>query len=756
MMTRASRAHVANIAGLAVAVWLAARPANVRAQATTVDVTVDATAAGTPLERVWPYHGYDEVNYTTTADGKSLLAALGAAHTAPAYIRAHFLLNTGNGTPSLKWGSTNVYTEDASGNPVYSWTLMDGIMDSITGAGTLPLVEIGFMPQALSTKPTPYMDSGVGALDGGCFYPPKDYTKWSNLIKAWVMHESARYPNVESRWLWELWNEPDIAYWKGTFADYAKLYDYTEAAIHQVLPNAQFGGPAVATGNSSFMTQFLQHCASGTNAATGGTGARLDLISFHAKGGTTISGGHVEMNMGNQLRLHQSGMNAIAAVAAFKQKPIYITEADPDSCAACPVSSTPANAYRNSPAYGAYEVAMMKRTLELEARIGVKLGGVMAWAFTFPGTAYFAGYRALTTNGINLPVMGAFKLLGALDGTRLPVTSSGALSLDSILTNGVRGQADIDAMATLNGQKVQVLVWNYHDDLVTAAAAPVRLSVKVPASFGTRLAVSNLRVDDTHGDAYTVWTSQGSPASPSATQIAALKAAMDPAALTVDQTVDATGGSAVVTFDLPRFGISLLTLAPTVIPGDAGADAGADAARDATGSERPADGGTGAAGAGGSGGSGAAGGGGGAGAGGRGGGAAAAGGEGGAAGTGGGAGTAGSAGGSGAGDSGGTTSGGAGAGGTGGRGGGSVTDAAAAGSSGGATGPKAGGCACSAGANAAPASWLAIACLGLMVSARRSRTAHRRRGEASHHRQLRQRLQRLIVSRRRRRRGLPA
>ena len=27
-------------------------------------------------------------------------------------------------------------------------------------------------------------------------------------------------------------------------------------------------------------------------------------------------------------------------------------------------------------------------------------------------------------------------------------------------------------MATLNGQQIQVLVWNYHDDLVTAAASP--------------------------------------------------------------------------------------------------------------------------------------------------------------------------------------------------------------------------------------------------------------------------------------------
>ena len=128
-------------------------------------------------------------------------------------------------------------------------------------------------------------------------------------------------------------------------------------------------------------------------------------------------------------------------------------------------------------------------------------------------------------------MLGAFKLLGALDGTRLPVTSSGALTLDAILNNSVRGQADVDAMATINGQKVQVLVWNYHDDLVTAAAASVQLTVKVPASFGARVTVTHLRVDDTHGDAYTVWMSQGSPATPSAAQIAALQQAMDPAPL---------------------------------------------------------------------------------------------------------------------------------------------------------------------------------------------------------------------------------
>jgi xylan 1,4-beta-xylosidase len=547
-----------------------------------VTVSVDATAGGAPLERVWPFHGYDEINYTTTPEGSALLRTIAAAHTAPVHVRSHFLLNTGDGTPAVKWGSTNVYTEDAAGNPIYSWTLTDGIMDTITGAGAFPFVEIGFMPEALSTHPTPYRNSSTTMLDGGCFYPPTDYAKWGDLVRTWAAHADARYPDVAASWLWELWNEPDYPYWNATFDEYAKLYDYTESALHAAIPDARLGGPAVAAAAGVFLTQFLRHCATGTNAVTGATGTRLDLITFHAKGGVTVVGDHVEMSLGNQLRLHRAGFNSVAAIAQFKQTPIYVTEADPDGCAACPASDTPADAYRNSTAYGAYEVAMMKRSLELEAQIGVKLGGLLTWAFTFPGTPYFAGYRTLATNGINLPVMSAFKLLGRLAGDRVPVTSSGARTLDDILANGVRADADIDALATLNGDAVQILVWNYHDDIVTVAATPVHLAVTVPARFGPHVRVSHLRVDESHGDAYTVWVAQGKPASPSPAQIAALQAAMDPSLLAPDRTTAvAADGSVGVDFDLPRFGLSLVTLTPSSGADDGGTDVdgGGDAGR---------------------------------------------------------------------------------------------------------------------------------------------------------------------------------
>jgi len=533
-----------------------------------VNVSVDATAGGTPLERIWAFHGWDEINDTTQPEGQALLAAIVAAHTAPVHVRNHFLFNTGDGTPAVKWGSTDVYTEDAAGLPVYDWRITDGILDTITGAGAFPFVELGFMPQALSTQPTPYMNSSPTALDGGCFYPPTDYGKWADLIRTWAAHASQRYPDAAGSWLWELWNEPDIGYWKGTTADYEKLYDTTEAALHQVLPDAQLGGPAVAGAGSLFLTDFLKHCASGTNAVTGAIGTRLDLVTFHAKGGVEIAGDHVEMNLGSQLRQHQAGFSAVAAVAAFKQTPIYVTEADPDGCAACPLSSTPADAYRLSPAYGAYELAMMKHSLELEAQVGVKLGGLLTWAFTFPGTPYFAGYRALATNGVDLPVMAAFQLLGRLSGERLPLASSGARPLSDILASSVRGDPDVDGLAARDGDVVQVLLWSYHDDLVAAAATPVHLSVALPPELGATVRIAHLRVDASHGDAYTVWAAQGMPASPSAAQLAALQQAMEPSPLAADRVVTVgAGGSVTADFDLPRFGVSLLTIQPAS-PGD--------------------------------------------------------------------------------------------------------------------------------------------------------------------------------------------
>ncbi len=203
----------------------------------TPGVIVDYAAQGRPLNPFWACFGYDEPNYTYMRDGKKLLGELAALSPVPVYVRCHNLLTSGDGTAALKWGSTNAYTEDPQGRPVYDWHIVDSIFDSYISRGMKPLAEIGFMPEALSTHPQPYRHhwrpgSRYDSIYTGWAYPPNDYRKWGELVGAWVRHSIQRYGKKEVQtWLWEVWNEPNIGYWKGTERDYFTLYDFAAAEV---------------------------------------------------------------------------------------------------------------------------------------------------------------------------------------------------------------------------------------------------------------------------------------------------------------------------------------------------------------------------------------------------------------------------------------------------------------------------------------------------------------------------------------------
>ncbi|MFN0123421.1 MAG: GH39 family glycosyl hydrolase, partial [Blastocatellia bacterium] len=206
---------------LCLALLVALIPAHPLAQEP-VTIRVDANAKISPLKPIWAYVGYDEPNYTYMKYGPKLIAELQQMNPVPVYFRAHSLLVTGDGVAALKWGSTNAYTEDAAGKPVDDWKIVDQIIDTYIKVGAKPLVEIGFMPEAMSVKPQPYKHNWkpgdpYNDIYLGWAYPPRDYQKWAELVRQWVLHSVERYGREEVlTWWWELWNEPDIAYWKGT------------------------------------------------------------------------------------------------------------------------------------------------------------------------------------------------------------------------------------------------------------------------------------------------------------------------------------------------------------------------------------------------------------------------------------------------------------------------------------------------------------------------------------------------------------
>ncbi len=559
-----------------------------------VTLRVDANRTEGKLRPVWRYFGYDEPNYTYMKGGKKLLSEFASLNSSTTvFVRTHNLLTTGDGTPALKWGSTNAYTEDAQGKPRYDWTLTDRIFDTYRERHLKPYVQIGFMPEALSTRPTPYQHHWTpekgGELYTGWTYPPKDYARWAELVYQWTRHCVERYGRSEAAsWDWEVWNEPNIAYWHGTPEEYQKLYDYAVDAVRRALPEARVGGPEIAgtggEGATRFLRAFLEHCARGTNYATGKVGSPLDFISFHAKGTPQYVNNHVRMGISSQLKDIDRGFEVVASFPEFKDKPIVIGESDPDGCAACSARVFPQNGYRNGTLYASYTAASFARAYALAAKRGVNFEGALTWAFEFEDQPWFDGFRQLATNGVDLPVFSVFRMFGKMGGQQVDVESSGDLGADALRRRGARDLPDIAALASLENtegetfiggaekdtakgtgvstvaarKRLCVMAWNYHDDDIPGPAALTDLKVNGLPANGKSVRLTHYRIDDTHSNAFTVWKNMGSPAAPTSAQVTQLEQAGDLALLNAPEAIPTTGGEANVRFTLPRQGVSLL------------------------------------------------------------------------------------------------------------------------------------------------------------------------------------------------------
>jgi xylan 1,4-beta-xylosidase len=533
------------------------------ADAFPVTIRVDAAQSKGPLKPIWRFFGADEPNYATMKDGRKLLKHLGELKPHDIFFRTHNLLNTGDGTPALKWGSTNVYTEDAQGNPIYNWTIVDHIFDTYLARGVKPYAQIGFMPKALSSQPEPYQHEWRPGLkydliSAGWAFPPKDYQKWAELTYQWVKHCVERYGKEEvESWYWEVWNEPNgPAYWRASPEEFYKLHDYAIDAVRRALPTARVGGPDVAGSGGKFMDGFLKHVVSGKNYATGATGTPTDFLAFHAKGSPKFVDGHVRMGISNHLAGIDRGFEKIAAVPELKMKPIVIGESDPEGCAAC---QGPQNGYRNGTMYSSYTAASFARKHLLADKHGVNFDGALTWAFEFEDQPYFAGFRALATNGIDLPVLNVFRMLSKMGGNRVVTESSAEVPLDVMVKTGVREKPDVAAFASVEPTKISVMVWHYHDDDVAGPDAAVELAIAgFPADVHGAL-VTHYRIDEMHSNSYAEWKRLCSPIAPNEAQYAQMEKASQLAQVGDVSAVDVGATkTATVKFALPRQGVSLL------------------------------------------------------------------------------------------------------------------------------------------------------------------------------------------------------
>jgi xylan 1,4-beta-xylosidase len=529
---------------------------------------VDLSQSGGVMDPVYAWFGYDEPNYTYMKDGRKLLTELAELSPVPVYVRTHNLLTSGDGQPALKWGSTNAYTEDANGHAIYDWTIIDKIIDAYIERGMKPLMEIGFMPEALSSHPTPYRHSWTpqnhySTIFTGWAYPPKDYGKWAELVYQWVSHSVHRYGKEEvESWLWELWNEPNIGYWQGSVDEYIKLYDYTADAVKRALPGATMGGPHT-TGPASekaeaFLRTFLEHCLEGTNYVSGVKGSPLDFIAFHAKGSPEFVDGRVVMNLGKQLRDISKGFEIVASYPSLKHLPIIIGESDPEGCAACSMDVYPHNGYRNGTMYPSYTAAAFARKFDLADFYNINFKGAVSWAFEFEDQPWFHGFRDLATHGIDKPVLNVFRMFGMMRGDRVPVSGAWSYNFQTLQDSSVRHDPDIGVLAAKDEHSASLMVWYYHDVDEKGVSFPVQLSLSsIPSD---QVQMHHYRIDEDHSNAYAVWLKMGSPQHPDAEQYSKLERAGFLEMLEPPAWKKVHAGEMQIELDLPRHSVSLIEL----------------------------------------------------------------------------------------------------------------------------------------------------------------------------------------------------
>ena len=120
--------------------------------------------------------------------------------------------------------------------------------------------------------------------------PPNDYGIWRQYVNAYLQTLVDEFGMSEVKtWRFRIATEPNYTphHWRGTKEQYFKHYDITVDEVLKVIPDAIVGPGNLLTEGSvgKFSTEIIDHCATGTNYATGQKGTQMDFfcLSYYEK-----------------------------------------------------------------------------------------------------------------------------------------------------------------------------------------------------------------------------------------------------------------------------------------------------------------------------------------------------------------------------------------------------------------------------------------------------------------------------------------
>jgi xylan 1,4-beta-xylosidase len=513
MMLSTSLRQLALGAGLALAL---AAPVSAAAPVTTLHI--DAKASGTPFPHFWEQmFGSGRASLALRDDYRKDLEAVHAA-TGFGYIRFHGILDRDVG----------LVQRAPDGTISYNYSYVDQIYDGLLERGVKPFVELGFMPEELSSDPK--------ALQEFWYHPniapPKDYAAWDAMIDALAKHLIARYGIDEvASWYFEVWNEPNIGFWAGKPAQptYFTLYDHTARALKSVSPRLRVGGPATA--QAAWATEFLAH--------THKNNVPVDFVSSHVYGDDTADNvfktneniPRADMVCRSVDKVHKE-----IAASPYPHMPLIFSEYNAS--------------YANLPNVtdSTYMGPWMANTIrECAGKVQIMSYWSFSDVFEEQGvvkTPFYGGFGLIAADRITKPAFNAFAMLHKLGGTQIASSSDSAL------------------ITRRDDGTVVLALWNYAPSVGDTASYTPGEPVGSPKHFSIDLKhlatgahATAWRLDATHGNAIAAFDQMGRPASPSREQIRALRKAGEMAA---PETLPLKAGK--LDLDIPPQGLVVIEL----------------------------------------------------------------------------------------------------------------------------------------------------------------------------------------------------
>jgi len=467
-------------------------------------ITVDASASSRPFPHFWEHmFGSGRAILSLRESYQDDLRSVKKI-TDFQYVRSHAIFHDEAG----------VYDEDAQDGPVYNFSYVDQIYDSLLQDGVRPFVELSFMPNKLAAK-----DIHQAFWYKPNISPPKDWKRWEDLIQQFAVHLIERYGTEEvAQWYFEVWNEPNLDFWAGEPKQetYWDLYDHTAAALKRVDSRLRIGGPATA--QAAWVDAFIAHCVQ--------KHIPMDFVSTHVYANDPAD---KVFGTGENIPRDQFVCRAVKKVHDQ-----IAASVRPD----IPLIWSEFNAsYKNEPEItdSVYMGPWLAATIrQCDGLVNEMSYWTFSDVFEEQGVVkqpFYGGFGLIAAGGVPKPSYAAFEALHNLGDQRIPLNSDSAL-----------------ATRRSDGSLV-LAVWNLVPP--DQRGSPKTISIRLLHTGKVHATIS--RVDSDHGDFHASYQKMGSPRYPTPEQLQQLRKAVE---LPAPETRDLNNGELTIT--LPAEGLAVI------------------------------------------------------------------------------------------------------------------------------------------------------------------------------------------------------